>query len=60
VFGIQLNGIIQMYAGDTVIKYSASSFDELFEMINGDMTRLKGWFDANLLALNVDKTNFVI
>jgi hypothetical protein len=24
------------------------------------MTRLKGWFDANLLALNVDKTNLVI
>jgi hypothetical protein len=60
MFDIQLNGIIQMYADDTVIKYSASSLDELFDMINEDMTQLKGWFDANLLALNVDKTNFVI
>jgi hypothetical protein len=60
MFDIQLNGIIQMYADDTVIKYCASSLDELFDMINVDMTRLKSWFDANLLALNVDKTNFVI
>jgi hypothetical protein len=28
-------------------------------MINEDMTCLKSWFDANLLALNVDKTNFI-
>jgi hypothetical protein len=47
-----------MYADDTVIKYSASSLDELFDMINEDMTRLRGWFDANLLVPNVDKTNF--
>jgi hypothetical protein len=51
MFDIQLNGIIQMYADDTVITYSASSLDELFDMINEDMT--------NLLAINVDKTNFV-
>jgi hypothetical protein len=60
MFDIQLNGIIQMNAHDTVIKYSASSLDELFDIINKDMTRLKSWFDANLMALNVDKTNFVI
>jgi hypothetical protein len=40
-----------MYADDTVIKYSASSLAELFDMINEDMTQLKGWFDANLLTL---------
>jgi hypothetical protein len=51
MFDIQLNGIIQMYADDTVLKYSASSLDELFDMINEDMTRLKGWFDANLLLM---------
>jgi hypothetical protein len=42
------------------LKYSASPLDELFHMINEAITRLKSWFDANLLALNVDKTNFVI
>jgi hypothetical protein len=42
------------------LKYSASPLDELFHMFNEDITRLKSWFDANLLALNVDKTNFVI
>jgi hypothetical protein len=51
MFYIKLNGIIQMYADDTVKKYSASSLDELFDMINEEMTRLKSW---------VDKTNFVI
>jgi hypothetical protein len=60
MFDIQLNGIIQMYADDTVIKYSVFSLDELFDMTNEDMIWLKTWFDANLLALNVDKTNFVI
>jgi hypothetical protein len=60
MFDIQLNGIIQMYADDTVIKYSVFSLDESFDMINKDMTRLKNCFDANLLAHNVDKTNFVI
>jgi hypothetical protein len=49
-----------MNADDTVIKYSASFLYELFDMINEDMIRLKSWFDANLLALNVDKINFVI
>jgi hypothetical protein len=42
------------------MKYSASFLDKLFDMINEDMIRLKSWFDANLLALNVDKINFVI
>jgi hypothetical protein len=60
MFDIQLNSIIQMYADDTVIKYSASSVDELFDMINEDMARLKSWFDANLLDFIVDNTNFVI
>jgi hypothetical protein len=47
MFDIQLNGIIQVYADDTAIKYSPSSLVELFDMINEDMTRLKGWFNAN-------------
>jgi hypothetical protein len=51
MFDIQLNGIIQMYADDTIIKYSASSLDELFDMINADMIRLKIWFDASFCWL---------
>jgi exonuclease III len=60
MFDLELNGIIQMYADDTVIKYSASSLDELFRMINEDMTRLQNWLDTNMLALNVEKTNFIL
>jgi exonuclease III len=60
MFSLGLNGIIQMYADDTVIKYSASSLDELFRMMNEDMALLQTWLGANMLALNVEKTNFVL
>jgi hypothetical protein len=40
MFSIELNESIQMYADDTVIKYSASSLDEHFRMINEDMVLL--------------------
>jgi hypothetical protein len=60
MFSFGLNGIIQMYADDTVIKYSASSLDELFRMMNEDMVHLRTWFGANMLALNVEKINFVL
>jgi hypothetical protein len=59
-FSLELNGIIQMYAYDTVITYSASSLDELFRMINEDMVLLQTWLSANMLALNIEKTNFVL
>jgi hypothetical protein len=59
-FSLGLNGIIQIYADETLIKYSASSLDKLFRMINEDMVLLQTWFSANMLALNVEKTNFVL
>jgi hypothetical protein len=40
MFSLELNGIIQMYADNTVIKYSASSLDELFRMMNEDIVLL--------------------
>jgi hypothetical protein len=60
MFSLELNGIIQMYADDTVIRYCASSLDELFRMINEDMVLLRTWLSANMLALNVEETNFVL
>jgi hypothetical protein len=56
MFGLGLNGFIQMYADDIVIKYSASSLDELLRMINEDMLPLRTWLSSNMLALNVEKT----
>jgi hypothetical protein len=32
------------------IKYSASSLDELFRMINEDMVSLRTWLSANMLG----------
>jgi hypothetical protein len=60
MFGLGLNEFIQMYADDIVIKYSASSLDELLRMINEDMLLLRTWFSSNMLALNVEKTKFVL
>jgi hypothetical protein len=40
MFSLELSGIIQMYADDTIIKYSASSLGELFRMINDPLTNL--------------------
>jgi hypothetical protein len=40
MFSLGLNGIIQKYADDTIIKYSASSLDELFIMMNKYMVLL--------------------
>jgi hypothetical protein len=38
---LELNGIIQIYADDTIIKYSASSLDEILRMINENLVLLR-------------------
>jgi hypothetical protein len=59
MFSLELNGIIQMYA---VIKYRASSLDELFRMINEDMvfSYEPGLVQKTCWALNVEKTSLVL
>jgi Reverse transcriptase (RNA-dependent DNA polymerase) len=60
MFDLQLHGTVQMYADDTVMKYYATTLDELFVMINEDMAQLRSWLEANMLSLNVEKTNLII
>lgn len=48
-----------LFAYDTTIYYSNSSWESLVEIINGELSKVNKWFLANKLTLNVDKTNFI-
>ena len=51
-----------MYADDTVIYHTSSDSKIIESAINKDITKLAGWFQANVLVLNLDKgkTEFVL
>ena len=48
------------FADDTNIYFEASDLFTLQKVVNRELRHVKKWLDANKLALNVDKTNFVI
>ena len=48
------------FADDTNIYFEASDLFTLQKVVNRELSHVKKWLDANKLALNVDKTNFVI
>ena len=49
-----------MFADDTNIYFEASDLFTLQKVVNRELRHVKKWLDANKLALNVDKTNFII
>ena len=49
-----------LFADDTNIYFEASDLFTLQKVVNRELRHVKKWLDANKLALNVDKTNFVI
>ena len=49
-----------LYADDTTLIFSASSYSTLFNMINSDLKHLSDWLSVNKLSINVDKTKFMI
>ena len=49
-----------LFADDTNICFEASDLFMLQKVVNFELRYVKKWLDANKLALNVDKTNFVI
>ena len=53
---------VLMYADDTVIYYASYDSKIIESTINKDVNKLDGWFQANLLVLNLDKgkTEFVL
>ena len=49
-----------MSADDTNIYYENESFIELEKVVNKEQKNLYLWLSVNRLALNVEKTNFII
>ena len=49
-----------LFADDTNIYFESSSLSTLQKVVNKELSHIKKWLDANKLALNIDKTNFVI
>ena len=49
-----------LFAEDTNIFCSHESLQELFKIVNDEMTKLTDWFKSNKLSLNIDKTNYII
>ena len=49
-----------LFADDTNIFYQNSNLEDLQRIINCELKKLSMWLNANRLALNISKTNFVI
>ena len=49
-----------LFADDTNIYYKSHDLTHLQKIMNRELKKVKKWLDANHLASNIDKTNFVI
>ena len=49
-----------LFADDTNIYFEANDLFTLQKVMNHELRHVKKWLDANELALNIDKTNFVV
>ena len=49
-----------LFADDTNIYFKSSDIVHLQKVMNRELRKVRKWMDANHLAVNIDKTNFVI
>ena len=49
-----------MFADDTNIFISGHNLDNLILTLNSELEVANDWFSANLLSLNIKKTNHII
>ena len=49
-----------LFADDTNIYFEAKDLKTLQKIMNRELCHVKKWFEANKLALNIEKTNFVV
>ena len=49
-----------LFADDTNIYFKSSDIVHLQKVMNRELRKVRKWLDANHLALNIDKTSFVI
>ena len=47
-----------MLAEDTNLSFSHGDINVLLEKMNKKLTNVSNWFNANMLSLNVKKTNY--
>ena len=48
------------FADDTNIYFESDNLNHLEKVVNKELMHVKKWLDANKLALNIDKTNFIM
>ena len=68
LFIIYINDIVNcsklihfiLYADDTTLLFHAENFDKLFEKVNCELLHLSDWLRANMLSLNVKKSNYIL
>ena len=51
---------IYLFADDTNIYVESETISELVQIVNNELKSVKNWIDANLLSLNISKTNYII
>ena len=49
-----------LFLDNTNIYFNSHDLTQLQKIMNGELKKVKKWLDANRLALNIDKTNFVV
>ena len=49
-----------LFAVDTNISYESSNIFEIQKTVNKELKKVRKWVDANRLAVNIEKTNFVL
>ena len=49
-----------LFADDTNIYYESADLVELEKVVNTELRNLSSWLKVNRLALNIEKTNFLI
>lgn len=60
IFDLELFGVVQMFADDAAIKYSARSLQQLQHEMAHDIRRLEEWFALNRLEINPVKSKYMI
>ena len=49
-----------LFADDTNIYFEFDDLVHMQKVVNRELRKVRKWLEANRLALNIDKTNFII
>ena len=57
---VSKHSIFYLFADDTNIYFESTDLLQIQKVVNRELRKVRKWLEANRLALNIDKTNFVI